>query len=458
MKRANIILIACVATVATGCGSSTTNDGGSSGSAGTGGNGGSSQIRGGAAMGGEGGSPGTPALEALSEAPTFAVVSSDFSESSIATLDRDFVILSESWINSGTTYPGLVATLSGDVVLPTLQQSDGTFTFIDRFFTDVVSQFYVPSGNLNGQARTQEPDGDYSSNPHDFVAVSETSAWVTRYEPNLNEDAPPENRGNDLLELDPSTMTQTGNRIDLSEFNTTGTAPGDMGPVELVVYARPDRAVLVGNLLVVGLDRLSLVAEAAGPGVTAIVRVSDSSVEGLTLEDGLQNCGNLTPVPGSPNKVMVGCVGFANPFGDPVQTRASAGFVLLAVDEEGASIDQTWRASTEPSSVIAVNNHVAIDESRVAGIQFGDFGTGTPDQLQLTDIETGGQLLIHESEGPFEIGEPAYDPTTGRIYVPDSGANEVIIYEIAGDEITEIDSIEIAPGIGFAPRSVYYLP
>ncbi len=70
---------------------------------------------------GTGSAPGSPALDPLSSTPRYAVVSTDFSSSSIAMLDADFAAINESWLNSGTTYPGLVATLSGDVVLPTGQ-------------------------------------------------------------------------------------------------------------------------------------------------------------------------------------------------------------------------------------------------------------------------------------------------------------------------------------------------
>jgi hypothetical protein len=135
MERTNIIvLLMCMSVAATGCGDST-HEG----------------------TGGSGGDPGTPALTPLDGVPRFAVVSLDlsFSSASIAMLDAEFGIIDESWINSGTTFPGLVAAISGDVVLPTRQAGDGTFTLIDRFFTDVVSSFFVPSGDLNGQVRTQ---------------------------------------------------------------------------------------------------------------------------------------------------------------------------------------------------------------------------------------------------------------------------------------------------------------
>ena len=400
---------------------------------------------------------GTPALEALDTTPRFAVVSSDFSETSIAVLDTDFGIINESWINSGTTFSGLIATLSGDVVLPTRQAGDGTLAIVDRLNTDVVSRFFVPSGNLNGQVRTQGPNADYSSNPHDFIFVDEASAWATRYEPNLDPDATPENAGTDLLEIDPSTMTLTGNRIDLSEFNTTATVMGDTGPVEVDVYARPDRGVVVGSILVVGLDRLSGAFDAAGPGIVAVVDLDDGSVEGLLLGEGLANCGNVVPVPGSPEKLMVSCVGFAQPFGDEPQVRASAGVILLDVDADGATINTTWRASDDENSAIAVENLVAIDEARVAAVDFGDFGAGTADGLYLMDIGTGEQELVYESTGAFEIGGSAYDPDTGALYVPDAGANEVVEFEVEALTAMEVGALQIAPDIGFPPQGVYLL-
>ena len=427
MERLNIIaLLVCVGVAATGCGDDAS-----------------------------GGDPGTSALAPLDTVPRFAVVSSDFSETSIAVLDDDFGIVDESWINSGTTFPGLVATLSGDVVLPTRQAGDGTLTIVDRLFTDVVSRFFVPSGNLDGQVRTQGDVSDFSSNPHDFIFVDETSAWVTRFEENLDPNAEPVNQGNDLLEVDPTTMTLTGRRIDLSGLNTTGTAEGDMGPVEVEVFARPDRGVLVGSTLVVGLARLSGAFNAAGPGMVAVVDLDEQSVEGLLLGEGLANCGDVVPVPGAPSLVMVSCVGFAQPFGEETQTRASAGVILLEVDSDGATIETTWRASTDEDSAIAVENLVALDASRVVAV---DFGSETaPDALYLMNIDTGDQALLHESEEAFQIGPSAYDPVDDRLYVPDAGANEVVEFEVETDTANELGSIQIAPSIGFPPRAVYLL-
>ena len=453
MKRvSNFTLLACLMLAAAGCAKSTSvGAGGSAGSGGSAGTGGS------AAVGGSGGAQGSPALDPLSATPRYAVLSSDFSSSSIAVLDADFVTINESWLSSGTRYPGLVATLSGDVVLPNRQAGDGTLAVIDRFFTDVVTRFFVPSGNLNGQLRTQGAIGDsgFSSNPQDFIFVDSSSAWVPRYESNLSAEATPENQGNDLFEVNPSDMSATGDRIDLSALDTTAAVGNENGAVEVDVFARPSRGVLVGSTIVVGLDRISANFDAAGPGMVAVVDLDDASVEGLELP-GLQSCGRTVPVPGEPSKVVVACVGFAQPFGDEPQVRASSGIALLGVGENGAVMEEVWRVADDPTSAIAVNAVIAIDARRVLGVASGDFAT-TSDRLYLIDLETGAQELVLESTGSFVIGEPAYDPQSEMLYVPDAAENEVLELAADGGGFVELGSSTIAPGVGLPPTKVYLL-
>jgi hypothetical protein len=445
------ILLICLLLALAGCSESI-----ALGAGGSGGSGGSSGAGGTAGDGGSG-DPGSPALDPLAGNPRYAVVSSDFSSSSVAVLDADFVAIDESWLNSGTTFPGLVATLSGDVVLPTQQAGDGTFAVIDRFFTDVVTRFFVPTGNLGGQVRTHgdvEETG-FSSNPQDLIFVDAESAWAPRYEINLSPTASPENKGNDLFEIDPSDMSLTGGRIDLAPLNTTGTAMTGNGPVEVDVFARPSRGALVGSTLVVGLDRISADFDAAGTGMVAAVDLEGESVEGLELP-GLASCGRLVRVPGADNKLVVACVGFAVPFGDEPQVRASSGIVLLDVGEAEVSIDEVWRVADHPGDPIAVNAVIAIDSRRVLGVASGDF-VAKPDRLFLIDLETGAQELVHEATGSFVIGEAAYDPDSEMLYVPDAAENAVL--EFAADEggFVEVGSTTIAPGIGLPPTKVYLL-
>ncbi|MGB5375228.1 MAG: hypothetical protein WBM75_19040 [Polyangiales bacterium] len=404
-----------------------------------------------------GGAPGTPALDPLAATPRYAVVSSDFSSSSVAMLDADFVPIDDSWLSSGTTYPGLVATLSGDVVLPNRQAGDGTVAVIDRFFTDVVTRFFVPSGNLNGQLRTQGDTGDsgFSSNPQDFIFVDPDSAWVPRYESNLNPAAIPENQGNDLFEVNPSDMSATGARIDLSSLDTTATVGTGDEAVEVDVFARPSRGVLVGSTIVVGLDRISASFAAVGPGMVAVVDLEDESVEGLELP-GLKSCGRMVPVPGEPSKLVVACVGFAQPFGDEPQVRASSGIALLDVGEDGVTIEDLWPVADDPESAIAINFVVAIDAQRVVAVASGNFAT-TSDRLYLVDLATGAQELVHESSDSFVIGESAYDPDSEMLYVPDAAENAVLEFAAQEESFVEVASVMIAPWIGLPPTKVYLL-
>ena len=397
------------------------------------------------------------ALDPLDAMPRYAVVSSDYSSSSIAMLDEDFEVIDESWLNSGTTYPGLVATLSGDVVLPNRQAGDETFAAIDRLFTDVVTRFFVPSGNLNGQARTHGEVGDtgFSSNPQDFIFVDADSAWAPRYNSNFNPAAPPENQGNDLFEINPTDMSATGARIDLSSLDTTATVMTDDGPIEVDVFARPSRGVLVGSRIVVGLDRISGSFDAAGDGMVAIVDLEDESVQGLELA-GLKSCGNAVPVPGAPSKVVVACVGFAQPYGDEPQVRASSGIALLDVADAEVTIERLWRLADHPASAIAVNSVIAIDAQRVVGVANPD-SKRTLDALYETDLTTGVQELVHESSGSFVVGLPAYDPDSEMLYVPDAAQDAVVEFASDDGSFVETGSTSIAPGLGLPPTKVYLL-
>ena len=397
------------------------------------------------------------ALDPLDAMPRYAVVSSDYSSSSIAMLDEDFEVIDESWLNSGTTYPGLVATLSGDVVLPNRQAGDETFSAIDRLFTDVVTRFFVPSGNLNGQARTHGEVGDtgFSSNPQDFIFVDADSAWVPRYNSNFNPAAPPENQGNDLFEINPTDMSATGARIDLSSLDTTATVMTEDGPIEVDVFARPSRGVLVGSRIVVGLDRISGSFDAAGDGMVAIVDLEDESVQGLELA-GLKSCGNAVPVPGAPSKVVVACVGFAQPYGDEPQVRASSGIALLDVADAEVTIERLWRLADHPASAIAVNSVIAIDAERVVGVANPD-SKRTLDALYETDLTTGVQELVHESSGSFVVGLPAYDPGSEMLYVPDAAQDAVVEFASDDGSFVETGSTSIAPGLGLPPTKVYLL-
>ena len=387
-----------------------------------------------------------PVLDELPAAPIYAVVSSDFTSTSVAMLDGSGAVLQEGWLDSSSAGAGLVAALSGDVVLPT-EQPSGSFVAIDRLGSDVVSRF-CHNGALVGQVRVGAEG--FASNPQDFLVMSETLAWVSRYEANADTTAAEADRGSDLFGVDPTTMEPNGERIDLSSFG--GTAMGmdeNMNPVDVPILARPGRIVRRGGHLVVSLERLPVnlfgTERGAGEGMVAIVDASNNSVTTHTLA-GMSNCGQVVAVPETPDEVIVACRGYSTvSFSDEAGVRATAGLVRLRV---GSSVEEisSWRASADTASMLAVWNVVAIGGDRVAAVEQRSTGN---DRLVLTDLSEGTQQMVLEAAMPFVLGQGAYDGVT--LWIPDAAAMR--LRSFAGARLAEGDSVSVGPA-ALPPREI----
>ncbi len=395
--------------------------------------------------GGTGGRGLAQVLDPVDGDPAFAVLSTDFTSSAISLLDEGGALLADEWLTSGSTWPTLVAALSGDVALPTKQMGDGSIVVIDRLNTDVVSRFEMATGGLLGQVRTQGTSmvAAFSSNPHDCVFVNDSSAWVSRYEPSF-EDAPePDVAGTDLLEIDPTAMTLTGDRVDLSFFNEEVDG--------VTAYARPDRLVRLGDFLLVGLDGLSADFTAASSGKVVVVDIATGDATGFSLP-GMKACGIVVPVPGVDNRAFVSCRG-ASPSFDAVEQRMSAGLFVVEVDRDGvASIVRSWLPSSDPGAASSVGNIVPLDDRQVIAVANGDFVT-TTDEAYLLDIETGDQMLLFSIPGSFEIGEGAYDPDSQLLLIPVS-TEGVRLYGGDGSSFELIETIEVSQSAGLGATVV----
>lgn len=400
---------------------------------------------------------GPASLAPLSDSPGYGVILSDYSSSALAVLDGDGKILDEAWLHSGTTLPGLVATLSGDVVLPTTQLA-GSLMLIDRLRTDVVTRIEVPSGVIIGQVRTHDGDGQsagWSSNPNDVAIISDTSAWVSRYAHNMDEMATAANAGTDLIEINPTTMQRTGDRIDLSSLDTTAIAMTDAGPITEPVPARPNRIVGVGDTLIVGLDRLGVSFQSSGEGMVAVVDLTSRQVTGLALAD-LAGCGRLMPVPGDASLVAVTCIGFSQPYGEVAQLRASSGIAMLRVSGATVTIERLWRTSSGMNSAISVQNMVPLSATEVLAVKFGSIGSDH-DSLFVVDLDSGTQTLVFDSANAFDIGTPSFDAASGTVFVPDATAG-LRKFERAQDGLLKaVGSMPMGQGLGLQPRHVYRL-
>jgi hypothetical protein len=383
-------------------------------------------------------------LPALAAAPAFAVVSSDYSSTAIAMLDTNGDAIDAEWFTSADALAGLVAALGGDVALPTQPEADYVMV-LDRFRVDVLTRVGIPGGELVGQLRTHAGVGSagFSSNPQDFVSFGSASGWVSRFGQNTDAAAPAGEGGTDLVEINPTTMARTGERVDLAAFNTS------VG--ESAVLARPSRMVRLGDYLAVALGLLSADFATSADGVVVLVDPSDGSLTSLTLA-GLRNCGTIVPVPGDATRALVACTGHSGSF-DPSEVRASAGVVV--VQHVGATLveESRWEAGADELAAVAVNGIAAVSANEFVAVEYGDFVAPTDDAVYRVVISTGAQTLLGNADGQYMIGTSAYDDASGLLLVPDASAG-LRRFTLGATSSTEGTVVALTLDRGLAPRHV----
>lgn len=382
-------------------------------------------------------------LAPLDETPTFAVTSSDYSSAAIAMLDSEGDAIDAEWFTSADALVGLVAALGSDIALPTTPEA-GHVMVLDRFRTDVITRVAIPGGEIVGQLRTHATAATvgFSSNPQDYLGVSATSGWVSRFGQNADTSVAAE-AGSDLIEINPTTMARTSNRVDLSSFNDT------VGETD--VLARPSRMVRLGDYVAVGLGLLSADFSASSDGVVALVDPSDGTVTSLTLT-GLRNCGTLVPVPEDSTRALVACTGHSGSF-DPLEVRASAGVVVVHLDADALVEEARWEASTDELSAVAVNGIVALSADEFVAVEYGDFVAPTNDKAFRVVISTGVQTELVEADGQYMIGTSAFDPVSGLLLVPDASEG-LRRFTLAETTFTEGTVVALTTTRGLPPRHV----
>lgn len=369
-------------------------------------------------------------LEPLARLPAHAVVTSDYQSTAVALLDGDGALITEAWIDSGTTKPGIVAALTGDVTLPT-QPWPGELVLIDRFGVDVITRIEVPSGRVLGQVPTRgEQRSGYRPNPQDVVRLGPTLALVSRHEPNLDPGAPEIDRGDDLVLVDLE-ESQVVDRIGLEHLGI----PSDGGPIR----ARPSRMVRRGELVVVGLARLSDAWE-SGPGAVAIVDPEARTATEVPLA-GLRDCGLVRAVADDPTRALVLCAG--QPFAEGTLTAASeetrrvhAGLAILDVSDDGtAEVAHVFRAADHPSTPVPTSSLVSLGGTRALAIAMGDERDRRRDRAIVVDVATGAAQIVLEAPA-FAIGVGRFAPSEGTVLLPDS---------TAGIRRMQADTFEMSP-------------
>jgi hypothetical protein len=367
-----------------------------------------------------------------------AVVNSDYVSTSISLLDPvTGMVKNGNCINSGTHTPGNTLALSGDVGLPsapqpmhllvTIDHANSALTWIDPSKCTPLRQLDVSTG--------------FYANPHDLVAVSETKAYVTRYEKNATPTASTSDfdEGDDVLIIDPSVPKIIG-RIDMSAYAVT--------VANATIQARPSSAQLVGDKLYVMLENLSGNFMAAAHGRLVIIDTTTDKVTG-TVDVTFKNCGGLSYVEAT-HTLIASCGGSFN----DADQMAGSGVAYIDVAASPPAVTHTVPASAFGRALAGFSG-IARDGALGFGVTFGEFG-GTPkDQFWALDAAAGTTKKLADASDSFTYGSVLVDPPTQHVFLTDAAANmpRVHLYSYEGEPELK-RSIDANPSVGLPPRQL----
>jgi hypothetical protein len=333
-----------------------------------------------------------------------AVVSSDYHSSNVSLVDLDGRVLSSSFISSASAKPGLSAPLSDDVVLPTQTVPGTELVLIDRNETSVISWVDVASGSV----RAQLPVGtEFAANPRDYVALTETRAYVTRYQTNTDPGQQPFDAGGDILRIDPSQPAVLG-RIDLTAA-FSGEDPRFL--------PHPDRAVRLADQVYVVLGGYTADFSESRPRLAVIDPARDALVATYALT-GLAGCTSIAASP-SGERLAIACLGNDAKTGPD----SSSAVVIMGLQPELTEISRTSAPELGDGSVSFFLDFAS--DKTLLVVLSGNDTTNVPDTL-LELADDGGKRTLLRADRPFTLGDVRCFPDCRACFVADASRGSVV--------------------------------
>jgi hypothetical protein len=362
------------------------------------------------------------------------IVTSDFKSTNIAVSSLAGVTLSPSFVSSAATKPGLTLALSGDVDVPVVPPASGRVVIIDRYGTDVLTWMNLADGSVIAQL----PVGTgFESDPHDYVEVDSTRAFVTRYGTNATPGKQPFDQGGDLLIVDTST------------FAITGTVP--MPEDNPALQPCPDGMTWIGGDVVVNLQRLSADFSQIGDGRFVGVSPTKNAVDWTVDVTGLQDCGRVAVSP-SGKLAAISCSSAENTTTNqyvPAKSDIVVYDATVAPPTElrRLGLGVTLNAGIQPSIAFA-------SEDTILGLTYG--GNATPgDASFAVNVTTGAVTPLLTESQPYVFGAVHCSPGCGDIcLLSDANSNTLKRWQVADGGFAPLSDEMVDPNIGLPPRTI----
>jgi hypothetical protein len=393
------------------------------------------------------GDGGTPPVLAPPPLTGLAVINDNYTAmaSSLSVLGAAGGVAHADCVDSATGGGGTgSSTLTSDVTLPSQPQRGGDIVVIDRGHTALT---FVNPASCAVDRQISVAGGFPRANPHDVVIISDTKAYVTRYEKNLVATTPAAT-GDDVLIIDPRDGSALG-RIDLSSY--AAQVPGSGATVQ----ARPDRAVIAAGKVVVTLNNQDANFAVFGEGRLVVIDpATDTVLEALPLT-ALTDCEALAVVPGSAT-VLVTCGG-AYTDADPA---SRSGLAVVDLGGASATLVRTFTGTALGGTVNFqwVVGAVAGSTTRAFLSLFGatDFTTGAttvPDAALAVDLATGATTGVLMAQA-YAIGRGTLS-SGGQLLLPDASDAQprIHVIDVTGTP-TETSAFAADTVLNLAPREV----
>ena len=372
------------------------------------------------------------------------VVSSDYLSSNVSLVSSDGEVLSERFFSSASGSTGLSAPLSGDVVIPTTPASGDNVVILDRFPASVVTWVGLETAQVVSQLSLAT---GFPANVHDYVDVSPTKAYATRYEQNPAPGSESFDAGSDVIVLDPTEPRIVGS-IDMVEA---------LGEDSARYQPRPDRIVHVGRFAYVLLGVLSTFDVLTGGDgrIVAIDTEGDVVVNVLVLP-GLRGCAGLALSPAG-DELGVSCSGI---FAGNVSTIEDSGIALVGVS--GAELIERRRfLAAEVTDAPLGFSLDYLSATELVVTTFGRFESGSEpardDTAILVDLASGASRELLRSSGlPFSLGTVRCAAACGLCFVADASTPGGSVHRLLfdGSSLVEQSAFSVDRTSGLPPRDI----
>ena len=365
------------------------------------------------------------------------IVTSDYKSTNIAVSRLDGTTLSGSFVSSGATKPGLALALSGDVDVPLVAPASGRLLLIDRYGTNVLTWMDL----ANASVLAQLPVGTgFQSNPHDYVEVDGTRAFVTRFGTNPNPGQQPFDQGGDLLlvdAVDTSTPAIAG-RIAIPEENPA-------------LQPCPDLMTWIGHELVVTLGRWSADFSQVGDGRFIGVSPGAGSIDWTVDVTGLSSCGRVAVSP-SGKLAAIACSSaqdMSTSMFDPSQSD------IVVYDATTSPPKETRRLGLGKKLGAGLQPAIAFaSEDAIVALTYG--GNATPgDTVFAVSPTTGEVTALGESDKPYVLGGLHCAPGCGDVcLLSDAERNKLRRWQFARATFAALDDVTVDTVVGLPPRDI----